>query len=42
MKTIFWYRKPFIPRMGLGLAIKFTGPAAERLLPWILSCMGIL
>ena len=39
MKTIFRYLKPFIPRMSLGLFIKFTGSAVELLLPWILSYM---
>lgn len=37
MKTIFRYLKPFVPRMSLGLAIKFTGSVMDLLLPWILS-----
>ncbi len=39
MKTIFAYLKPYIPRMSLGLFIKFTGSVVELLLPWILSHM---
>ena len=39
MKTIFAYLKPFVPRMTLGLTIKFIGSAVELLLPWILSYM---
>ena len=39
MKTIFAYLKPFVPRMTLGLTVKFTGSAVELLLPWILSYM---
>ncbi len=39
MRMIFRYLKPFVPRMSLGLFIKFTGAAVELLLPWILSYM---
>jgi len=39
MRIIFRYLKPFVPRMSLGLTIKFTGSAVELLLPWILSYM---
>ncbi len=39
MKTIFRYLKPFIPRMGLGLTIKFIGSVTELFLPWVLSYM---
>ena len=37
MKMIFRYLRPFLPRMSLGLAIKFTGAIMDLLLPWILS-----
>ena len=37
MRMIFHYLKPFLPRMSLGLAIKFTGAIMDLLLPWILS-----
>lgn len=37
MKMILRYLKPFIPRMGLGLAIKFFGTVMDLLLPWMLS-----
>lgn len=39
MKTIFRYLTPFIPRMSLGLTIKFIGAVMDLLLPWILSYM---
>lgn len=39
MKMIFRYLKPFVPRMSLGLAIKFIGAVMDLLLPWILSYM---
>ena len=39
MRMIFRYLKPFIPRMSLGMFIKFTGSVMELLLPWILSYM---
>lgn len=34
---IFHYLKPFVPRMSLGLLIKFTGAVMDLLLPWMLS-----
>lgn len=37
VKMILRYLKPFVPRMCLGLAIKFTGAVMDLLLPWILS-----
>ncbi len=37
MKMIFHYLKPFVPRMSLGLTIKFIGAVMDLLLPWILS-----
>lgn len=37
MKMILRYLKPFIPRMSLGLAIKFFGTVMDLLLPWMLS-----
>jgi len=37
MKMIFSYLKPYVPRMLLGLAIKFTGTIMDLLIPWILS-----
>ena len=37
MKTVLYYLKPYIPRMSLGLLIKFTGTVMDLLLPWILS-----
>ena len=39
MKHLYNYLKPYIPRMSLGLIIKFTGTVAELLLPWVLSYM---
>lgn len=39
MKMIFRYLKPFVPRMSLGLTIKFIGAVMDLLLPWILSYM---
>ncbi len=39
MKQIFKYLKPYIFRMSIGLAIKFTGTIVELALPWILSYM---
>ena len=39
MKRIFPYLRPYLPRISLGLAIKFTGPIMDLLLPWILSYM---
>ena len=37
MKVILHYIKPFIPRMSVGISIKFIGAVMELLLPWILS-----
>lgn len=37
MKKILSYLKPYVPRMILGLIIKFTGTIMDLLLPWILS-----
>ena len=37
MKIVLHYIKPFIPRMSLGIFIKFVGAVMELLLPWILS-----
>lgn len=37
MKHLIQYVKPYIPRMTLGLAIKFTGTIMELVLPWVLS-----
>lgn len=37
MRTIFAYIKPKIPRISLGLTIKFIGTVVELLLPWMLS-----
>ena len=39
MRTIFRYLKPYVPRMSLGLFIKFIGTIMDLLLPWILSYM---
>lgn len=37
MGKILSYVKPYVPRMILGLIIKFTGTIMDLLLPWILS-----
>ncbi len=37
MKVILHYIKPFVPRMSLGIFVKFLGAMMELLLPWILS-----
>ncbi len=37
MRMIFHYLKPFLPRMTLGVSIKFIGAIMDLLLPWILS-----
>ncbi len=37
MRRILSYLKPYMPRMILGLIIKFTGTIMDLLLPWILS-----
>ena len=34
---IFHYLRPFLPRMSLGITIKFIGAIMDLLLPWILS-----
>lgn len=39
MRMIFRYLKPFVPRMSVGLTIKFIGSVMDLLLPWILSYM---
>ena len=39
MKRMFPYLRPYLPRISLGLAIKFTGTIMDLLLPWILSYM---
>ncbi len=37
MHVILHYIKPFVPRMSLGIFIKFIGAVMELFLPWILS-----
>ena len=37
MKRLFPYLRPYLPRMSLGLAIKFAGTVMDLFLPWILS-----
>lgn len=37
MKLIFHYLKPYVPRMSVGLFIKFIGTIMDLLIPWILS-----
>ncbi|HEX2945574.1 MAG TPA: ABC transporter ATP-binding protein [Clostridia bacterium] len=37
MGKILTYIKPYVPKMILGLIIKFTGTIMDLLLPWILS-----
>ena len=37
MRMILHYLKPFVPRMTLGISIKFIGAVMELVLPWILS-----
>lgn len=37
MKKIFFYLRPHVPRMLLGVSIKFTGTIMDLFLPWILS-----
>lgn len=37
MKKLFFYLKPYFPRMTLGVTIKFLGSVMDLLLPWILS-----
>ncbi len=37
MKKVFYYLRPHVPRMILGVTIKFTGTIMDLFLPWILS-----
>ncbi len=37
MKTVFFYLKPYVFRMMVGMTIKFTGTIMELFLPWLLS-----
>lgn len=37
MKKIFYYLKPYIPRMSLGFLVKFTGTIMDLFIPWILA-----
>ncbi|HIS31335.1 MAG TPA: ABC transporter ATP-binding protein [Candidatus Limivivens intestinipullorum] len=37
MKKVFFYLRPHVPRMILGVTIKFTGTIMDLFLPWILS-----
>ncbi len=37
LKMVFRYLRPFVPRMSLGLTIKFIGAVMDLLLPWMLS-----
>lgn len=37
MDRIFQYLKPYLPRMSVGLIIKFVGAIMDLLLPGILS-----
>lgn len=37
MRKILTYLKPYLPKMILGLMIKFTGTIMDLLLPWILA-----
>lgn len=39
MKRVFPYLQPYLPRISLGLIIKFIGTIMDLLLPWILSHM---
>lgn len=39
MKRVFPYLQPYLPRISLGLIIKFIGTIMDLLLPWILSYM---
>lgn len=39
MRKVFEYLKPYLPRMSVGLLIKFTGTIMDLALPWILSYM---
>ncbi len=37
LKKVFFYLRPHVPRMILGVTIKFTGTIMDLFLPWILS-----
>ncbi len=37
MKKVFFYLRPYVPRMTLGVTIKFVGTIMDLFLPWILS-----
>lgn len=37
MKKVFIYLRPYVPRMILGVTIKFVGTIMDLFLPWILS-----
>lgn len=39
MKKFLFYLKPYIPKMSLGLLIKFFGTIMDLLIPWILAYM---
>ncbi len=39
MKRLFLYLKPYLPKMTLGLFIKFVGTIMDLLIPWILAYM---
>lgn len=39
MNSFVSYLKPYFPRMGLGLSIKFLGTIMDLLIPWILAYM---
>lgn len=39
MKKVFFYLRPYVPRMCLGVTIKFIGTIMDLFLPWILSYM---
>ena len=39
MKRLMHYLSPFIPKMVLGLSIKFTGTIMDLFIPWILAYM---
>ncbi len=39
MRKVFEYLKPYLPRISVGLLIKFTGTIMDLALPWILSYM---
>lgn len=39
LEKVFLYLRPHVPRMILGVTIKFTGTIMDLFLPWILSYM---